>query len=196
MLRSWRFCKPTLPLARKLSQAPVAPPSSNYFYVRGKWIREEDATLPIRDLAILRGYGVFDYLRTYNGKPLTLEQNLKRLFKSCALIDLEIPWTKTQIRRIVNQTLDKNASLATTPNQEFDIRIIISGGIAADNVVPDSLPSLAVMVRKLAPLPTHWITEGVKVITFEEKKKLSHCEDDQLHLCCSLSKDSVEGWCC
>jgi branched-chain amino acid aminotransferase len=34
-------------------------------YVNDKFKAVNEASLPVQDLAILRGYGVFDFLRTY-----------------------------------------------------------------------------------------------------------------------------------
>ena len=45
----------------------------NIFYIDGEFVDEADATLPADDLAILRGYGIFDFMRTYSGKPFHLE---------------------------------------------------------------------------------------------------------------------------
>jgi branched-chain amino acid aminotransferase len=39
------------------------------YYVNGAYVAEDDAQLSVRDLAVLRGYGAFDYLRTYKGEP-------------------------------------------------------------------------------------------------------------------------------
>src|SRR5690606_41636651 len=64
---------------------------TNIFYIDGEFVHEGDALLPADDLAILRGYGVFDYMRTYGGKPFRLDAHLKRLERSAALIGLDLP---------------------------------------------------------------------------------------------------------
>jgi len=37
-------------------------------YFNGKIIPLDKAVLPVYDLGIVRGYGAFDFFRTYNGK--------------------------------------------------------------------------------------------------------------------------------
>ena len=37
------------------------------YYVGGTFVNQEEAVLPVEDLAILRGSGVFDFLRIYGG---------------------------------------------------------------------------------------------------------------------------------
>ena len=49
------------------------------YYVNGQYVQAEDAKISVLDLAILRGVGVFDYLRTYGGRPFHLWDHLHRL---------------------------------------------------------------------------------------------------------------------
>src|SRR6266481_5229844 len=53
-----------------------------WWYVDGHWVHPNDATLSINDLAVLRCYGVFETLRTYNRRPFCLEEHLERLYRS------------------------------------------------------------------------------------------------------------------
>ena len=43
---------------------------TNVYYVDGKFVPAAEAAFPINDLGLLRGYGVFDFMRTYNGKVI------------------------------------------------------------------------------------------------------------------------------
>ena len=76
---------------------------SNIFYIDGEYVNQEDAKIPVTDLAVLRGYGVFDFMRTYNRKPFHLEDHVARLFRSAELILLDMPWTQEEVCEIVNQ---------------------------------------------------------------------------------------------
>ena len=133
------------------------------FYINGAFVDEADASVPARDLAVLRGYGAFDFLRTYGGKPFRLNKNIGRLRRSCEIIELEFPWTDEEITAIVDETIQHNAQ----DSDEFNIRLVVTGGISSDNITPDGDPSLIVMVQPLKPLPATWYDDGVKVITVE-----------------------------
>ncbi len=61
------------------------------FYVNGHFVPADQAALPINDLGIVRGYGVFDMLRTYNRVPFHLQDHLARLQRSADQIDLAMP---------------------------------------------------------------------------------------------------------
>src|SRR5262245_3988886 len=111
----------------------------NIFYINGNYVPEDQAMLPVRDLSILRGYGAFDYLRTYDGQPYRLEANIARLRKSCEILELSFPWTDAQLSEIVHETLRRNAGTSSaarsdsTPPKEFSIRLVVTGGISSSN---------------------------------------------------------------
>jgi branched-chain amino acid aminotransferase len=133
------------------------------YYVNGQFVPAEEASLPATDLAILRGFGVFDYLRTYNGKPFRLHNNIARLRRSANIIGLDYPHTDDDITQIVHATLAKNAGLA----DNFAVRIVVTGGTSPDNITPSDKPSLLVMVTPLKEYPAEWYEHGVKVITVD-----------------------------
>lgn len=56
-------------------------------------------------MGLLRGYGVFDFIRTYGGKPFYLDGHVKRLIRSATLIGLTVPWTMQEIIDITMETL-------------------------------------------------------------------------------------------
>lgn len=129
------------------------------YYVDGNFVAEDEAVLPVSDLAILRGYAVFDFLRTYNGLPFHLEAHLKRLRNSAALIGLACPWSLEELSDIVGKTLSKN------DYHESNIRLLITGGDSEDSISPGQNPRLLVMVRPVAPHPEIWYEQGAKIIT-------------------------------
>ncbi|MCA9882462.1 MAG: aminotransferase class IV [Anaerolineae bacterium] len=129
------------------------------YYVNGAYVDRDNALLPVTDLAILRGYGVFDYLRTYHGEPVSLEANVARLRQSATLIGLDYPWSDDEIAAIVRETLNHN------DYPESSIRIVVTGGSSPDNIMPNGSPSLIVMVDAHKPNPDWWYTQGVKIVT-------------------------------
>jgi branched-chain amino acid aminotransferase len=129
------------------------------YYVDGKFLPEAEAKIPIDDLSILRGYGIFDYMRTYSGKPVFLKQHLDRLRQSAGQIGLDLPWSPEELNEIVRQTLNRNN------NAESNIRIVVTGGSSPDFITPQSNPRLLVFVNPLRKFPEVWSTEGVKIIS-------------------------------
>ena len=138
----------------------------NVYYVDGKFLPADEALIPVDDLAILRGVGVFDLVRTYNGKPLFLEEHVTRLINSAKKIDLDIPWSHDRICRVALETLERNDL------EEANIRIIITGGSSLDFMTPSGRPRLLVLVTALPKLPPWWYTKGVKVITVRAERHI------------------------
>lgn len=129
------------------------------YYIDGKFVPANDASIPVNDLALLRGYGVFDFLRTYNNTPFCLEEHLNRLRRSANLIDINLPWSNDELQGIVQETLNKNGYAEST------IKILVTGGDSPDGLIPIGKSRLLVMVSALKPMNTADYELGVKLTT-------------------------------
>lgn len=137
---------------------------ANIFYVDGEFVESSKATIPVDDLALLRGYGVFDFLRTYNGRPFYLTAHIARLFRSAQKIGLAIPWSAAQIEDIVIRTLSRN------DHAESNIRILVTGGTSPDGICPSGDSRLLVMVTPVKKMPASWYEEGVKLVSYRTER--------------------------
>lgn len=129
------------------------------YYVDGEFVPADQAVIPVDDLAVLRGYGVFDFLQAYGGRPFCLQEHVERLKRSAALIGLYFPWSHDEIENIVQQTLARNQY------RNANIRIVVTGGSSPDFITPQKKPRLLVLLTALADLPAWWYSRGVKIIT-------------------------------
>jgi branched-chain amino acid aminotransferase len=129
------------------------------YYVNGEFVPAENACLPLNDLAILRGFAVFELLRTYGGKPFFLEAHLERLENSARQIGLHLSWSRQQMADMVAQTLTRNKFA------EANIRVVVTGGPSADFTTPENKPRLLILISPLPELPAEWYRDGVKAIT-------------------------------
>jgi len=133
--------------------------NQDIYYIDGEFVEAFRAVIPVNDLALLRGYGVFDFLRTYNRKPFCIEEHVLRLKNSARLIGLPFSWSVGEVIEIINQTLTRNR------HSESNIRVIVTGGPSPDFLTPAGKPRLLVLVNELVPFPAAWYSRGVKVIT-------------------------------
>lgn len=116
------------------------------FYVNGELVPASQAALPLNDLGIVRGYGVFDLWRTYNRAHFHMRDHLLRLLNSAQQIDLGLPWSLDELAARVHLTHDAN---------DLDnavIRVIATGGVSTDFMTPQGNPSLVIMVT---PAPAY-----------------------------------------
>lgn len=130
-------------------------------YLNGKYVPLDQACLPLNDLGIVRGYGVFDFLRTYNGVPFKLREHIQRLQKSAQLIGLTLSWSTEELEAIAQDTLTRN----TFP--ESNIRIVVTGGSSTDFITPLGQPSLMVIITPVSEYPRDYYEQGVKAITVQ-----------------------------
>jgi branched-chain amino acid aminotransferase len=137
------------------------------YYVDGEFVPSDRAFIPVDDLAVLRGLGAFELLRTYGGRPFALEAHLSRLCKSAKKIGLTLPGDTAAIKQVVLETLARNR-----PHEEVNIRIIVTGGSSPDFMTHQGQSRLLVLVSAMPPQPSEWYTHGVKITTMKSRRIL------------------------
>lgn len=135
------------------------------YYIDGEFVEDDKAVVPAKDITVLRGYGVFDFLITYNKRPFQLEQHVARLENSAREIGLTLNHSNREICDIVMQTLEKN-----THHTESNIRIVYTGGISPDGVTPQGNGILMVYVTPKYELPDWWYANGAKIISVDMER--------------------------
>ncbi|HCY86564.1 MAG TPA: branched-chain amino acid aminotransferase [Desulfobacteraceae bacterium] len=135
------------------------------YYIDGEYVDEDNAVIPAKDITVLRGYGVFDFLITYNKRPFYLDAHIARLENSAREINLILNHSAEQIGAIVTETLARNPH-----HTESNVRIVYSGGISPDGVTPQGNGILMVMATPKYELPDWWYTDGAKIITVDMER--------------------------
>lgn len=77
-------------------------------YVNGDFVRRDQARVSIFDSGFVLGDGVWEGLRLVNGKLISLEAHLDRLFEGARSIALEIQIGRDGVRAAVLETLKRN----------------------------------------------------------------------------------------
>ncbi|MBK8624522.1 MAG: aminotransferase class IV [Saprospiraceae bacterium] len=135
---------------------------SEYVFLNGEILESKDAKLQIGDLALLRGYGVFDYFRVIDGKPIFLEDYLDRFERSLAGLQLILPYHREYLKEQIFELIRLN----TFPL--LGIRLVCTGGFAHDAYTPTT-PN-AFMIAK--PFNFHPYDQGLKLMTAEFQREL------------------------
>lgn len=99
---------------------------TRYTYVNGEIVLENEAKLLVTDLAVQRGYGIFDFLKLVNGKPIFIEDYFNRFYNSAKEMNLEIALDRNQLHNAVALLLAKN-NIANS-----SLKIILTGGYSED----------------------------------------------------------------
>jgi branched-chain amino acid aminotransferase len=90
-------------------------------WLAGELVDASDAVVPITDKGLLLGDGVFETLRTYDGKAFALDEHLARLEHSASVLGIGLP-SMAVMKRAVEQVLDAN-SLA-----DARVRVTVTAG--------------------------------------------------------------------
>lgn len=136
------------------------------FCFAGNQIRPvSEAGVPVGDLLVQRGYGIFDFLRVAKDKPLFIEDHLDRFFHSAEIMRLGIPQTRADIKTIVQELIQKNQLPYS------GIRMIIAGGDAPDGYTLTQ-PHLIVIQAPLAEPTLTLPEEGIKLATYQFHRQI------------------------
>ncbi|TJZ63168.1 amino acid aminotransferase [Sphingobacterium olei] len=126
--------------------------------INGQLIAEKEATLGIDDLSIVRGYGIFDYFKTVENRPVFLEDNLDRFFHSAELMDLPIHYSREELKRQIQLLMEVN----NIP--ESGIKLLLTGGYSVDSysiAAPNLIITQQPLQRNLGQEK-----QGMKLITY------------------------------
>ncbi|MBQ6775861.1 MAG: aminotransferase class IV family protein [Synergistaceae bacterium] len=92
-------------------------------YVDGKFVKPEEAVLPISDLIIQRGVGVFEALATINQKPLMLTPHLTRFINSAKSTGITNIPDVEEMKRVIREGIAKLG-------RDVRVRTFLTGGDA------------------------------------------------------------------
>src|SRR5690348_14070041 len=81
---------------------------SRQVYISGKLVPAEQATVSVFDHGLLYGDGVFEGLRSYQGKVFRIGQHVERLYDSARAIRLDIPMSREEMAGAINDTVKAN----------------------------------------------------------------------------------------
>lgn len=155
----------------------------NHCYLNGKIISADKAQVSIYDIGLQRGFGVFDFLRVYDGQPFLLAEHLARLANSAKLLNLKVPLTAKQIAAMIKILLKKNKLKDAT------VRIVLTGGHSPDGINYDyKAPTFFILIKPVHDYPKSFYQNGVKVITFDYQREPARAKTNNYLKMLSLQK--------
>jgi len=130
--------------------------------VNGRVFDQEHAVISVFDHGFLYGEGVYETLRTYNGRPFLLDRHMRRLRNSAGMLALGVPLTDVEIGQRFDETM-RTAGLGTNGREAY-IRVLVTRGVGELSYDPAVTPepSIVVIVKPHVDLPAEAIERGVK----------------------------------
>jgi branched-chain amino acid aminotransferase len=149
-----------------LSISPVTSIAmKSYCYLDGTILPSDQARISIHDLGLQRGYGVFDFMRTYNGHLFQPRKHLERFRHSAAALHLEISQTDEELLNIGQDLLRRS---------ELDhpaLKFILTGGDATP-AMPYDAPRLLILAENHPVYPEAAYEDGVSLMSVEYQREL------------------------
>lgn len=136
-------------------------------YINGNYVENEQASIPINDLGIQRGYGVFDFLRVNGNDPLFIDDHLDRFYYSGEIMRLKIKYERDEIKSIIQHLINTNDL------NHSGIRLILTGG-ASDDGYKINEPRLSIIQQSLKPPPDKLPETGINLVSNEYQRQLPH----------------------
>jgi branched-chain amino acid aminotransferase len=157
------------------AQGYVADPRNEHVlvYVNGEFVPRHEARVSVFDSGFVLGDGVWEGLRLVQGRLISLDAHLDRLFEGAKSIALDIGMNREQITQAIRDTLARNAMIdgahirlmvtrgvKRTPNQ--DPRFVI-GGATIVIVAEFKTPKPEAKARGLSLFTSTFRTSGPDV---------------------------------
>ena len=134
-------------------------------YFNGEILPIDSPVFKTNDLGLLRGFGLFDYFRTYNGVPFRWDDYWQRFENSARLLKLTLPVMQQETEKVL-------ADLhALSGEQEVAFRFVLTGGYAPDsvNVVQ---PNFLIRTEALPQDNPAGRLKGIKVLPYDYVRDL------------------------
>jgi branched-chain amino acid aminotransferase len=129
--------------------------------VNGRITGERDAVISVFDHGFLYGEGIYETLRTYNGRPFLYDRHMRRLRRSAQMIVMELPFSDAELATRIRETTTE----ANLGNAEAYIRVLVTRGIGELTYDPKATPapSLVIIIKPNVDPSADALEQGVKV---------------------------------
>src|SRR3989344_4235035 len=131
-----------------------------YCFANGQIGPIAKANVPVNDLAVLRGYGVFDFLKTVNGKLFLWKEHWQRFQNSAKSLGLKVPVGEAEAKKIIANLFKKNKCT------DASIRLLLTGGPTEDGMTITK-PGFSILIEDVYNYPKKFFQHGTRVITHE-----------------------------
>ena len=133
-------------------------------YFNGDYLPADRIGVPLRDLAFLRGYGVFDFMQSHRGKVFRLREHFERLVRSAAHLDLAVPVSLAEFEAIVARLIEANRL------PEYTVRMVLTGGCTPDGILTGP-PNFFVLFEDELTYAPELYERGSRVAVLEHRRE-------------------------
>ncbi len=135
-------------------------------YCDGKFVESQDARISIFDHGFLYGDGVFEGIRSYDGRVFKLKEHIDRLYESANAILLKIEVSRQEMMDIVTETIRRNNL------RDSYVRLIVSRGVGDLGLNPTKCPRSEIycIAGSITLFPQETYDNGLEVVTVSTRR--------------------------
>jgi branched-chain amino acid aminotransferase len=132
--------------------------------VNGRVFDQEHAVVSVFDHGFLYGEGVYETIRTFNGRPFLFERHMQRLRNSSGMLALAVPLSDGELLDRCRETMHA-AGLGGGASSEAYIRVLVTRGVGDLSYDPKAcpIPSVIVIVKPQIDPPDEVYEWGVMI---------------------------------
>lgn len=138
-------------------------------YLNGEFVPKEEAKVSVFDHGLLYGDGVFEGIRSYNGRVFRLDEHLQRLYDSAKVIRLKIPLSFDEMKEKILETLRLNKL------SDAYIRAVVTRGVGDLGLDPDKCCDegfVFIITDKIVLYDDQFYKNGLTVITVPTRRNV------------------------
>jgi branched-chain amino acid aminotransferase len=135
-------------------------------YINGTLFDKEDAKISVYDHGLLYGDGVFEGIRSYAGKVFRMAEHLDRLWNSAKAIWLQIPLSKQDMAKAIEDTLAANGI------KDGYIRVVVTRGVGTLGLDPNhcKTPQVIIITDYISLYPEELYQKGLELVTVSTQR--------------------------
>lgn len=130
-----------------------------YIFINGEILPREKALIPVYDLGLLRGLGVFDFFKVWDGVALFAEDHIERLQHSLRVIELNTHMSDQQWMELFYRMIKMNEA------ERAGFRVVVTGGYSEDGYTIPEQKNIYLMLHHLPPNDPKQYEHGVSLLT-------------------------------
>jgi branched-chain amino acid aminotransferase len=135
-----------------------------YIYLNGQIIATTDAHVSPFDVGLLRGFGIYEAMTTFNDKIFMYADHMARFRKSVEFLHMHVPISDSDIEKVIFELIEKNGF----NGKRVNIKFILTGGEAIGGIDFDpTTPTFYIFVEEWQAFDQKYYTDGARVITHE-----------------------------
>jgi branched-subunit amino acid aminotransferase/4-amino-4-deoxychorismate lyase len=129
------------------------------YYINGKWVSANKASIPFNDAGFLYGDGLFETIRFDNHNLFSVDKHIKRLISGLKVINLNLSISKNELLMLIKNIIVKNNLKSGI------IRLMVTRG-TLHSLLEETKPNIYISIKPFYDIPKN----PVNVIFYSEQK--------------------------